>query len=448
MKKLYSILAVAALINLFAGCSKLLELEPSQDLSETVALSTDENVKNVLTGAYTRMALPSIYGGNLLRNCELLGGDGEISWVGTYIDPRQIFNKDMLTTNSEVYVQWRDSYAVINTVNNILSAINIVKEEDQGWVSGEAQFLRGMMYFDLVRFFGDQYQPGVQNTQLGVPIILTPTEGITETSFVSRNTVEEVYAQVISDLTDAASKLPVDNDVYASKGAAKALLARVYLQMGDYAKARDAASDVIASGQYSILTDYADVFNQDNNTAEDIFATQITPQNRFSSMTEFFSIREYGGRDGDIEILSGHLNLYPAGDARRDLFFFGNGAWRTGKWNNQYGCINLIRLAEMYLIRAECNQRLGTAVGATPLADYNKLHTRAGLAPAVSVTLDNILLERRLELAFEGHKIHDQRRLKLAVGSHAWNDPKLLFPVPQREIDANPKLKTQQNPGY
>jgi tetratricopeptide (TPR) repeat protein len=448
MKKLYSIIAVAALISLFAGCSKILDLEPSQSLSENLALSTDENVKNVLIGAYTRMALPSIYGGNLLRNCELLAGDGEISWVGTYIDPRQIFNKDMLTTNSEVYVQWRDSYAVINTCNNILNAINIVKEDDQDRVSGEALFLRGMMYFDLVRFYGKQYQPGVQNTQLGVPIVLTPTEGINETSFVTRNTVEEVYAQVISDLTAAASKLPDENDVYATSGAANALLARVYLQKGDYANARDAANTVIASDIYSLLPDYADVFNQDDNTAEDIFATQITPQNRFSSMTEFFSIREYGGRDGDIEILAGHLNLYPAGDARRDLFFFGSGAWRTGKWNNQYGCINLIRLAEMYLIRAESNQRLSTSIGATPLADYNVIRTRAGLAPAGTVTLNDILLERRLELAYEGHRIHDQRRLKEAVGPYPWNDPKLLFPVPQREIDANPKLASQQNEGY
>jgi tetratricopeptide (TPR) repeat protein len=354
----------------------------------------------------------------------------------------------MLTTNSEVYVQWRDAYAVINTVNNVLSAINIVNEEDQDMVSGEALFLRGMMYFDLVRFFGLQYQPGVQNTQPGVPIVLTPTEGINETSFVSRATVEQVYAQVISDLTSAASKLPVDNDVYASQGAANALLARVYLQKGDYANARDAASAVIASGQYSLLPDYADVFNQDNNTSEDIFATQITPQNRFSSMTEFFSIREYGGRDGDIEILSGHLSLYPAGDARRDLFFFGSGAWRTGKWNNQYGCINLIRFAEMYLIRAESNQRLGTTVGATPLSDYNTLRNRAGLANAASVTLNDILLERRLELAFEGHRIHDQRRLKENVGARPWNDNKLLYPIPQRELEANPKLKAEQNPGY
>jgi starch-binding outer membrane protein, SusD/RagB family len=448
MNRLISIITIVVLCGLFTGCDKYLDLEPSQSVSENIALTSDANVKHVLTGAYAQFAYAGIYGGNLLMNAELLGGNGEIQWVGTYIDPRQVFNKTMISTNSQASSHWIDSYAVINTANNILSALAVVTAADRDRVQGEALFLRGLMYFDLVRFFADQYQPGVTNSQLGVPLILDPTKGITAGSFVTRNSVEEVYAQVIADLTLAAQKLPEDNDVYASSGAAKALLARVYLQKGDYANARDAASAVITSGDYSILPSYADVFNQDNNTAEDIFVTQITPQDRFSAMTEYFSIPEYGGRTGDIDILDAHLNLYPAGDQRRDLFYIGEGAWRTGKWNNQYGGVNLIRLAEMYLIRAECNSRLSTTVGATPVADYNVIHTRAGLAPAVSVTLDDILYERRLELAFEGFKIHDMRRLHQNVGSYAYNDPKLLFPIPARELEANPGLKTQQNPGY
>jgi hypothetical protein len=165
-------------------------------------------------------------------------------------------------------------------------------------------------------------------------------------------------------------------------------------------------------------------------------------------MTEYFSVPEFGGRDGDIEILDGHLNLYSANDQRLSLFFIGNDAERTGKWNNQFGVVNLIRLAEMYLIRAECNQRLGTTVGDTPLADYNVIHTRAGLDPATSVTLNDILYERRLELAFEGFKIHDMRRLHEDVGLHSYDDPKLIFPIPAREIQANPGLKDEQNTGY
>jgi hypothetical protein len=448
MNRLISIISTIVLCGLFTGCDKYLDLQPSQSVNESIALTTDENVKGVLQGAYSQFALPGIYGGNLLRNAELLGGDGEIRWVGTYIDPRQLFLKTILTTNSEVEVQWRDSYSVINSVNNILTALNVVNSTDRDRVQGEALFLRSLMYFDLVRFFADQYQFGVANNQMGVPLILTPTKLPIESTYVGRNTVDEVYNQVITDLQTAASKLPEDNGVYASSGAANALLARVYLQKGDYAKSRDAADAVIGSGMYALQKTYASVFNNDNNTLEDIFATQITPQDRFSSMTEFFSVPDFGGRDGDIEILDGHLNLYSAGDKRFDLFFNGNGSIECGKWNNQYGVVNLIRLAEMYLIRAECNTRLSTSVGATPVDDYNIIHTRAGLDPVASVSLDEILYERRLELAFEGFKIHDVRRLHESVGDFQYNDPKLLFPIPAREIDANPALKSQQNPGY
>jgi hypothetical protein len=448
MNKLISIISAVALCGIFTGCDKYLDLEPSQNISENIALISDENVKHVLIGAYSEFAYPGIYGGNVLRNAELLGGNGEIQWVGTYVDPRQIFNKTMISTNSEAQAHWEDSYAVINTVNNILGALSVVKTEDRDRIEGEALFLRSLMYFDLVRFFADQYQFGVANTQWGVPLVLTPTEGIDENSFVTRNSVDEVYNQVIADLVLAASKLPEDNDVYASSGAANALLARVYLQKGDYALARDAANTVIVSDFYSLNESYADEFNNSNNTAEDIFATQRTPQDRFSAMTEYFSVPEYGGRDGDIDILDGHLDLYPEGDQRKDLFFIGNGAMRCGKWNNQYGIVNLIRLPEMYLIRAECNIRLATTTGAEPLDDYNAVHTRAGLDAATSVTLADILLERRLEFAFEGFKIHDVRRLHENVGGLPYNDPKLIFPIPERELEANPNLKSQQNEGY
>lgn len=448
MNKILTILSAVALVGLSTGCDKYLDLEPSQNISENIALTSDKNVKSVLLGAYSEFASTYTYGGNLLMNAELLAGDGEIQWVGTYIDPRQVFNKTMIASNSQASSHWANSYKVINTVNNVLSGLAVVKDADRERVEGEALFLRGLMYFDLVRFFADQYKFGSANTQYGVPLVLTPTHGIDETSFITRNTVDEVYNQIIADLTNAAAKLPEDNDVYASIGAANALLARVYLQKGDYAKARDAASAVIESGMYELQATYAGVFNNDNNTAEDIFATQFTPQDRFSAMTEFFSVPEYGGRTGDIDILDGHLNLYAEGDQRFDLFFVGEGAIRCGKWNNQYGIVNLFRLAEMYLIRAECNTRLSTSVGATALADFNEIHTRAGLIAATSITLDDILLERRLELAFEGAKIHDMKRLHQNVGGLTYDSPKLLFPIPARELEANPKLKTQQNPGY
>lgn len=448
MKRIYLILAAAALIIYLTACENLLDPKPHQYISDEISLDSDQNVKKVLTGAYSQFDDPAIYGGCILRNSELLGADDECLWTGVYAGPRQIFKKQMDASNEDVTSLWLESYEVINIANNVLSALDVVNEADRERVEGEALFLRSLIFFDLVRFYALQYRFGEVNSQYGIPLVLNPSSGGDGTSNKGRNTVEDVYNQIITDLTSAVAGLPVENGVYADRGAANALLARVYLQKGDYAKARDAANAVIISGKYELLPLYKDVFNNDENSTEDIFATQITPQDYRSSMTEFFSTPEFGGRDGDIEILVGHLSLYSPGDQRRNLFYNGSGGMRSGKWNNLYGVVNLIRLAEMYLIRAECNIRLETNDGDTPLNDYNAVHVRAGLQPATAVTLDDILLERRLELSFEGFRIHDQRRLHQDVGILPYDDPSLVFPVPAREISANPAIAGQQNEGY
>ena len=304
----------------------------------------------------------------------------------------------------------------------------------------------------MVRVFGKQYVAGGGNTQLGVPLVLQPS------TFdpVPRSEVEAVYTQIVSDLTEAVTLLSDGIGFRANTYAASALLARVYLQMGNFAAARDAANTVIESGAYVLLNNYADVFNrgidpstggQQSNTSEDIFAMQVSAQDGTNSMNTFFSVPAFGGRDGDVEVTDVHLNLYDPTDTRLALFFDNGGATFSGKWNNQNGNIGILRLAEMYLIRAECNQRLGTTTGATPLDDYNAIHTRAGLAAATSVDLDAILLERRLELAHEGFKIHDARRLGIIINNN--EDPNgdtYIYPIPLRERNIDPALT--QNPGY
>jgi starch-binding outer membrane protein, SusD/RagB family len=448
MKKIIFFANIISMLFVFGSCEDKLDLRPYQSLDEAIVLTTDANVKSVLIGAYAAFKNDYIHGGIILRNSELIAAGDEIQWQGTYNEPREIYNHDIIAANRDVTEQWMRSYNCINICNNVLSALEVVDEDDRGQVEGEALFLRSLMYFDLVRFYGQVYEPGQNNTQLGVPLILTPTRGITDDNKIGRNTVEEVYNQVITDLTRAATLLPSANGFYATSGAANALLARVYLQKGDYTNARDRANTVIGSGLYTLMPTYDAAFNRTSYSTEDIFATKFTSADGVNPMTEFWSTTQYGGRDGDIEILNTHLNLYDASDARLALFWVGNGGYRSGKWNTQYGIVNHFRLAEMYLIRAEANQREGTTVGATPLDDYNAIHTRAGLTAATAITLDDILYERRLELAHEGFRFHDVKRLKLTVGGFAWNDNKMLFPIPARELEANPILKDQQNPGY
>jgi starch-binding outer membrane protein, SusD/RagB family len=428
------------------GCDEKLDLTPYQSLDESVALTSDANVKTVLNGAYDAIADDDFLGADCLRNSELLGGDNELEWTGTFTEPRDMWLKQMESTNLSVQDCWVNGYITINICNNILGAIPVVKEADRASVEGQALFLRALSYFELVRFYALPYEAGQPNAQPGVPLSLEPTRAIGDKQFLRRSSVAEVYAQIVADLTKAETLLPEDNSWRASKFAATALLSRVYLQMGEYAKARDAANAVIASGAYKLLAKYADLFGRDENSDEDIFAIQVTSQDGTNTMNTYFSIPVYGGRDGDIGIEPSHLALYDPNDDRFKLFFEGNDAMRSGKWNNQYGDIGLIRLAEMYLTRAECNQRLGTAVGATPLADYNTIRARAKLRDATTVTLDEILLDRRRELAHEGFRIHDLRRTKGKTGVYEYNDPLLVFPIPRRDMEANKSLT--QNQGY
>jgi len=146
-------------------------------------------------------------------------------------------------------------------------------------------------------------------------------------------------------------------------------------------------------------------------------------------------------------VLAPHLALYTPSDARLALFYTGAGEVRSGKWKLQYKNVPIMRLAEMYLNRAEANFRAGTTVGATPVQDVNRTRVRAGLSTLGAVTLVDILAERKLELAHEGHAIHDMKRLKLSSDGFPYDANKLVLPIPQREVDAS-KGVIVQNDGY
>ncbi len=440
--KFQKIAALSVCLLAAAACNKNLDIEPQQSMSETVALDTDANVKLTLLGAYDLISKRGLYGGDLWRDAELAGADGEIRWVGTYSDPREIFNHAMVATNFDVERTWAEAYACINACNNVLSALAVVNAADRDRVEGEARFLRAACYFELNRLYGKPYKVNEINDQPGVPLVTEPTRGITEASFVARSTVGEVFEFCHDELHQAIAILPDDNGVFANKYTAMALVARLHLLLGEYGEALEYAEKVIDSGKWSLEPSYADLWNRDDDSGEAIFSMQVSDQDGDNELVTFFSIPDYGGRDGDIEIEQKHLDLYDPADARLALFYDGNGATRCGKWRDQYKNIPIIRLAEMHLIRAECLVRDGKDGD----ADYNAVHERAGLPAKTGATLDDILLERRLELAFEGQRIHDVRRAKSSVDGLAWDDDKLVFPIPAREIEANPKL--EQNAGY
>ncbi|GAB2524243.1 RagB/SusD family nutrient uptake outer membrane protein [Spirosoma aerophilum] len=449
------ILASALSVGLWlTSCNNQLDIKPVNSVATSQALSTADDLKALLVGAYDGLSSVNLYGGDLQRDAELLGtvpSTGDVLWTGTFAAPQQIYTKNILVNNSQADVTWTDAYRTINICNTVLANLSLAATADQPRIEGEAKFIRGSLYFELVRFFAKDWSDGDPNANLGVPLVTTPTANLDGNSNVPRSPVAAVYAQILSDLTDAEAKLPATNSFFATKGAAGAQLSRVYLQKADYTNAATIANRVITSGRYQ-LVDIESVFDTREfqsgaNTAETIFAVQFTDQDGINDLNTFYGSSDNGGR-GDIEVTETFLNQFDANDLRTNLFYDDGGPIRTAKYVNQYGNIQIFRLAEMYLTRAEANFRMGTTVGDTPLNDINKIRSRAGVTPlnADQLTLANILKERRLELAFEGTFIHDLKRTKTSVGSLPYNSPKLIFPIPLREVTTNPALV--QNAGY
>ncbi len=452
MKNIFHPLALAGCFVLLvsSSCNKRLDIAPVNSVPTETALSTSADVEALLNGGYELAGNQYLYGGGFQYYSDFLGDNGEIQFAGTYSQPKEIINKNILVNNSFVSFTWTNAYRTINVVNTVLGAIDKVTPAKMNAVTGGAKFLRGSLYFDLVRLYAKAWNDGTPANNPGVIVVLTPTNtadpssALTVTGQAKRNTVAEVYAQVIQDLQDAEKLLPASNGIFASTYAASAMLSRVYLQQGRYADAAAEANKVIKSGAFVLVSSYADEFISRTNTSEDIYGIQLTAQSGTNDLNTFYSST---GR-GDVAVLDTHLALYEPGDDRLNLFDTSGGsdAALTLKFDNTHGNIHLIRLAEMYLTRAEGNFRGGTSLGATPVADINTVRARALLPPLASVSVPSILQERHLELAFEGFLLHDLKRNGLPVGSLPFNSPKLILPIPQRETDLNTNLA--QNEGY
>jgi hypothetical protein len=458
MKKINIVFLVIVAVA-FASCEKALEVEPQQTIDASTALQDDQDLNSLVVGAYATLAGGSLYGTNLFMDPDLLGSNGVATWRGTFQSPRQIATKTMTRDNADASLIWTAAYDAINTSNVALANLGIVKDADlKQQLQGEALFIRGIMHFELVRLYALPWGATADNSQPGVVIKTTPTNTESEAfEKIPRSTVKQVYDQVIADLTQAAGLLPEENEKRASKYAALAFLSRVYLQQANYAAALDAADQVIKSGYFKMNAAVSAVFSN-KNTDESIWEIQQNEQNNAGTanngMATFYASLPGIGR-ADVRITKAWIDTaYEANDLRySEWYYVGTGArpgnYYSGKWKSFSQNLPVIRIAEMYLTRAECNLRLNSTVGATPGEDLaqvkNSVRTNTN-APANPTLLD-VLKERFIELAFEGQRIHDLRRLRLPTGSFAWNDDKLVMPIPQREVDATGGI-IAQNPGY
>ncbi|WP_345026312.1 RagB/SusD family nutrient uptake outer membrane protein [Ravibacter arvi] len=478
--------------------------EPSTSINEETALKNAADVETATIGTYA-VLLQAAY----VRSVHFLmeyPGDAVAQGQSSADDLTRAYRYTHINTSGHCANFWGQAYKVIAAANKIIAFVPDDAPADLAQLKGENLYLRAMMHFNLVRVFGRPY-PQNNGGNPGVPLLL---DGLTDeqTTTLARSTVKQVYESVIADLVKAAGLMSVEKtNSFASKEVAYALLSRVYLYMEDNANAVKYADLVIGSGRYSLLTgsEYPGYFKQvPAENKETIFAIRHTKvQDRgFSSIgSMYFS----GDRSGNAlgQGASGWAEIYASqkyvdfldknpGDLRHSFitpYLLGGVLQRNPKLNpttpmyyiNKYSLqeeiINLsspvyLRLAEMYLIRAEANAKLGKTAEA--LADVNllrqraglsgnALHTTAGLAAAGKSVLDAVLDERYLELAFEGHRAYDLFRNNRAMernypGTHSLNntpttnvtqkvlptDPRVIFFIPQAEVDRNSKL--EQNP--
>lgn len=481
---------------------------PSTFIDESSALSSAVNIETATIGTYAIFKDPGyVRSGHFLMQYP---GDEMAQGQNSGDDLTRAYRYTHLTTSGHPTLFWAQAYKAASAANRIIGVIGDNATPDLAQLKGENLFIRAMMHFNLVRIFGRPYPQAAGNNP-GVPIL---KDGLSDAEQLSlpRSSVKEVYDFVIADLLKAAELMKVKKaNTFASKEVAWALLSRVYLYKEDNAKAIEFANMVIgnnvpgtaASGRYSLaagtaLPAYYKAAPE--STPETIFAirhTKTEDRDRASIGSMYFSgdasgIPQQQGATGWAENYASEkfyklITKNPT-DARSSFItpFIVNGVlqynnkltpqtpmYYINKYSYQENQVNLsspvyLRLAEMFLIRAEANAKLGNTQMA--LDDVNLIRRRAGLSGAAlhtmasmtasgKLVLDIVLEERNLELAFEGHRHYDLFRNNRQVvrnypGSHVINgninqviepnDNRVVFFIPQEEINKNPKLT--QNP--
>lgn len=438
-----------ALALILASCD-VLNQSPKQSLPAGTVLTTAEGARSTLYGAYDALQAAIVYD---YRFAELAGDYAQHS--GSYPSWGNIDAHSMLSSNAEARDTWINFYYLINISNNLITQVPNIDdpafatgEKDQ--IVAEAKVLRALAYHKLVTWFG------------GVPLITKPTTSIQDEVTEPRSSVADVYTQIIKDLTEAEATLGANGAPAASTvtgWTAKALLARVYLYNGQYDQALAYANDVIDNGPFTLAEDYIKLFGQSatdpQGNAESIFELQYTVEDN-NNMGFWALPNGYGGRQ-EYAPTSDFVNAFSANDTRFDANIrVVGGDTILGKYFRAQGNDNMIivRLAEMYLIKAEALAEINyTANKQEALDALDVIRNRAGLNDTDPTSInsqqdliDAVLAERGRELALEGHRWHDLVRLGKAEAMFGINANMTLWPIPQREMDSNPNL--DQNPGY
>lgn len=483
MKLKYNLIAIALLGFSFSSCSDFLEQNPQTDLSENDFYKTADDILSAVNGAYSSLQEGDIYG-NWYVFGEIPSDNTRNQLSGSVTTQNEFDQFYIDTQNSMIANFWKAAYKVINRTNTILGRIDGIEinTELANRYKLECKFIRALMYFNLVRVYGD------------VPLVLKEIS-ISESYDILREPKENVYNQIISDLKEAQD-LPVSystaEDGRATQGAAKALLANVYMTLHKYAEAETILAEIINSGRYSLLENtpgslnidgYKNVFSPVNhNSKEGIFEIQFLKggygegsnyANNFAPENSGTNVVAVGGTGGNNIPEMDIYNAYEEGDLRRDfsmsLGYYDNR--KNNEWvESRYVCkfmdvpyqnndasnnYPVIRYADVILMYAEALNQNGKTAEA---CKYLNMTRRRGFgyqttetSPVDLQTTDKaqfalmVEQERRVELAFENHRWFDLIRTGRAVEvmrskGFSLNETNLICPIPQKQIDVNPKL--------
>ncbi|MEZ5042413.1 MAG: RagB/SusD family nutrient uptake outer membrane protein [Saprospiraceae bacterium] len=450
-------------LSLFSCNEDFLNLEPYQSVDLETAIQTISDYKAAVLGTYSGLQSSNYYGRYFVLVPDVMSDNvkqnSQANRAALYSD----FDTD--ANDGIASGMWNTIYNTIaraNTAINAKAEIPDAVKADRDQLVGEAYTLRALAHFDLVRMFAQHYGFTAANDHPGVPVVTV----FDKDAKPSRNTVKEVYTQIVADLNTAIGLLTQDpGSSRISKMAAKALLARVYLYMGEYALAEAQANDVITNSKYSLLsTDNYVAAWSGRNSSESIFEISFSEvdDNGSDALGRMYIVQGYGDYlpAGDL------IQLIPEGDVRLGLFK------EDSNLSGEYGMVRVdkypdptvqnstpvIRLSEVYLIRAEARARTGNEPGAREDLDAIRLRGLPSLAPSTASgqeLIDAILTERRIELMFEGQRLWDLMRTKQGVNrinctnstcKVDYPDNRFVSPIPQGELDANENMT--QNPGF
>lgn len=446
-----------------ASCKKdFLDRRPYDQIAFDQAITNENDLELAVNGMYASMRVPALYGRTQPLIGDIMADNVYIAQQnsGRYIN---LNNYVILSNNGEAADIWSSAYSSILKANQIINS-TVPENANVNQLKGEAYTVRAMLYFELLKVFALTYNPNLSAE--GVPLVLT----YDPTAKPARNTIGEVYAQIIGDLNKAKGMLTVQkNSEYVSLAVAKGLLAKVHQYKGEWAEAKASALEVLASG-YALLdtTNYIKYWNNPapSNLTETLFEVSIDANNSngFDALCAMYDQHSYGDALCDSNL----FKLYDTTDCRKSLagkgYHKGKACIVVKKYPNFQNAndkddAKVLRLSEIYLIAAEACHNLNDDANA--LIYLNQLVQKrrpsfTGYTSTGATLLNDITYERRLELAFEGNRFFDMNRLGLDVNRGlqypstalylSINDHRRIFPIPQSETDANTNI--HQNPGY